>query len=192
MDIVTTLALGLRPRQGVARLQAKRETRGSHHMLLRMQRVWRNEPSPSQVSSHYGSWSPKWTLEFSKRDWKGWNPSVGKKNYIIGKLLKLRCLKWVRIAHLDMWNTSYVKHKLWSKERSGDSRPLKVGNQFNFLMFRKHATYRWKVLDKDYNFALDVITIRDLHAKLWAPKITGISDVRISGLSNGSPGTKNH
>jgi hypothetical protein len=59
-------------------------------------------------------------------------------------------------------------------------------------MFRKHATYRWKVLDKDYNFALDVITIRDLHAKLWAPKITGISDVRISGLSNGSPGTKNH
>jgi hypothetical protein len=36
---VTTLALGSRPRQGVARLQAKRETQESHHMFLRVQRV---------------------------------------------------------------------------------------------------------------------------------------------------------
>jgi hypothetical protein len=27
--------------------------------------------------------------------------------YIIKKLLKRRCLKWARIAHLDIWNTSY-------------------------------------------------------------------------------------
>jgi hypothetical protein len=31
---VATLTLGSRPRQGVARLQAKRKTRESHHMLL--------------------------------------------------------------------------------------------------------------------------------------------------------------
>jgi len=30
---VTTLTLGSRPRQGLARLQAKREARGSHFML---------------------------------------------------------------------------------------------------------------------------------------------------------------
>jgi hypothetical protein len=39
MDIVATLALGSRPRQGVARLRAKRETRESLHMLLGVQRV---------------------------------------------------------------------------------------------------------------------------------------------------------
>jgi hypothetical protein len=37
--IVTTLALGSRPRQGVARLRAKRETQESLHMLPRVQRV---------------------------------------------------------------------------------------------------------------------------------------------------------
>jgi hypothetical protein len=52
---VATLALGSRPRQGVARLWAKKETRESHHMLLGVQRVCRNEPSHSQVNFHYGS-----------------------------------------------------------------------------------------------------------------------------------------
>ncbi len=36
---VATLALGLRPRQGVARLQAKRGARESHHMFLGVQRM---------------------------------------------------------------------------------------------------------------------------------------------------------
>jgi hypothetical protein len=36
---VATLALGSRPRQGVARLRAKKETQESHHMLPGMQRV---------------------------------------------------------------------------------------------------------------------------------------------------------
>jgi hypothetical protein len=31
--------------------------------------------------------------------------------YIIRKLLKRRCLKWVRITHLDIWNTSYGQKK---------------------------------------------------------------------------------
>jgi hypothetical protein len=31
--------------------------------------------------------------------------------YIIENLLKCRCLKWVRIAHLDIWNTSYDQKK---------------------------------------------------------------------------------
>jgi hypothetical protein len=36
---ITTLALGSRPRQGVARLWAKWETQKSHHMLLGVQRT---------------------------------------------------------------------------------------------------------------------------------------------------------
>jgi hypothetical protein len=31
--------------------------------------------------------------------------------YIIGKLLERQCLKWARIAHLDIWNISYGKKK---------------------------------------------------------------------------------
>jgi hypothetical protein len=59
---VTTLVLGSRPRQRVARLRAKRKTQESHHMLPRMQRVWGDEPSHSQVKSH---------VESSKHDCKG-------------------------------------------------------------------------------------------------------------------------
>jgi len=33
--------------------------------------------------------------------------------YIIEKLLKLRCLKWAYITHLDIWNTSYGQKKGW-------------------------------------------------------------------------------
>ncbi len=39
--LVVTLALGLRPRQGVARLWAKKEARESCHMLLGVQEILR-------------------------------------------------------------------------------------------------------------------------------------------------------
>jgi hypothetical protein len=61
-----------------------------------------DEPSPSQVSSHCGNWSSKWTLEFSERNFRGQSPSVRRVIYIIGKILKRRCLKWARISHLDI------------------------------------------------------------------------------------------
>jgi hypothetical protein len=32
----------------------------------------------------------------------------------------------------------------------------------------------WKALNKGYNFALNLISIRGLHTKLWAPKVAGI------------------
>jgi hypothetical protein len=31
--------------------------------------------------------------------------------YIIEKIFERRCLKWARIAHLDIWNTSYDQKK---------------------------------------------------------------------------------
>jgi hypothetical protein len=99
---VATLTLGLRPRQGVARLWAKKKTRESHHMLMRVQRVWGNEPSHSQVNSHVGSWSPKWTPESSERNCRGQNSLLWRVIYIIGNLLKHRCLKRARIAHLEI------------------------------------------------------------------------------------------
>ncbi len=63
------------------------------------------------MNSHVGSWSPKRTLEFSERDCKCQNSSPRKVLYITGKLLERRCLKWARIAHLDISNTSYGQKK---------------------------------------------------------------------------------
>jgi len=54
------------------------------------------------------------------------------------------------------------------------------------------ATYHWKAFDDSYNFALDLISIEGLHAKLWRPKVEGVPTLAILGLPLGSLGTKNH
>jgi hypothetical protein len=90
--------------------------------------------------------------------------------YINGKLLKRRCLKWARTAHLDIRNTSYDQKKgreSNSRESASfDSRPLKVGNRPEILGCKQRATYRWKALDESYNFSSDRTSIRGLLAKL--------------------------
>jgi hypothetical protein len=136
------------------------------------------------MNPHTLKWIPCWELESqwipksSKRDCRGENPSFWKVIYIIGKLLKLECLKWAHIAHLHLWNTSYDQKKGQESNWQFDSRPLKVGNQPNFLAWRRHVTYRWKSLNEGYNFALDLIT--------------GVPTMRILGLPFGNIGTKNH
>jgi hypothetical protein len=185
---LATLTSSSRPRQRVGRLRAKRETRGSLHMLLGVQRMWGDEHSHSQVNSHVGSWSPKWTPESSKRDCRGQNSSPGKVIYIIGKLLKRKCLKWARMAHLNIW--SYGQKKGWESNWQFDSRPLKVKNRPDSLVCRQRATYHWKALDKSYNFASDFVAIEGLHRKLCTFKVARIPIMPISGLQLGSPGTK--
>jgi hypothetical protein len=112
--------------------------------------------------------------------------------YTIRKLLKHRCLKWVQMTHLDIWNTSCGQKKGWESNWQFDSQPLKVKNRPDFLTCRWHATYRWKALDKGYNIVLDLILIEGLHTKLWGPKVAKVPILAISGLSLGSPGTKIH
>jgi len=133
--------------------------------------MWDNEPSHSQGNSHLGELESWGILEFSKNNCKGQNPSVWRVFYIIKKKLRHRCLKWACITHLDIWNRSYGQKKGRESNWQFDPRPLKVGNQPNFLVYRWRATYRWKALDEGYNFALDLITIGGLHIKLWAPKL---------------------
>jgi hypothetical protein len=161
-------------------------------MLPGVQRVWGNEPPQSQVNSHFGSWSLKWAPKFLERYFKGQNPIVWIFLYIIEKLLKCRCEKWACMTHLDIWNTSYDQKKGRESKWKFNSRPLKIKNQPDFLVFRHRAKYCWKALNKGYNFVLDVITIRGLHAKLWAPKVVGILAMRILGLPSGSPETECH
>jgi hypothetical protein len=59
-------------------------------------------------------------------------------------------------------------------------------------MCRRRETYRWKDLDKGYNFSLYLIAIEGLHRKLCALKVAKVPIVGISGLPLGSPGTKSH
>jgi hypothetical protein len=59
-------------------------------------------------------------------------------------------------------------------------------------MCRLRATHCWKDLNEGYNFALNLIIIEGLHAKLWAPKVTGVPIVGISRLPLGSLETKCH
>ncbi len=73
-----------------------------------------------------------------------------------------------------------------------DSRPLKVRNRLNFFTCMWRATYRWKALDEGYNFALDLISIKGIYAKLWAPKVARVSTLGILRLPLENPGTKCH
>jgi hypothetical protein len=189
-QIVATLALGSQRMQGVAKLQAKRETRESFHMLPGVQRVWGNEPSHSQMNSHVGSRSLEWTSESLKLNCMGQNSSPWSVFYIIGKLLNFRCLKWARIAHLDIWNTSYGQKKGRESNWQFDSRPLRVRNRPDSLACRLRATYCWKALDKGYNFVLDIIAIGGIQKKLHAFKVVEVPTIAISGLPLGSPRTK--
>ncbi len=141
---------------------------------------------------------PLWELkvlvnsQFLENDYKGQNSMDWGILYIIRKLLERRCLKWTCMTHLDIWNISYGQKKGLVSNWQFDSWPLKVDNHPDFLACKWHTTYCWKALNEGYNFASDLISIGNLHAKLWAPKITGVLVVRISGFPLGNPKTKCH
>jgi len=115
----------------------------------------------------------RWTSETSESNFRGKNSISCGVLYIIGKLLELKCLKWARIAHLDIWNTSYGQKKGRESNCQFDSRPEKVGNWFDLLGCRGHGKYYWKVLDESYNFASNhIFDPRSAH------KIMGLQSCR--------------
>jgi hypothetical protein len=130
----------------------------------------------------------RWTLETSKSNFRGQNSITCGFLYIIGKLLELRCLKWSRIAHLDIWNTSYDQKKGRESNCQFDSRPEKVKSRPDLLGCRQRVTYCWKALDESYNFSLDRTSIWGLLAKLWGSKVAEVPIGAISGLPCRSPG----
>jgi len=127
------------------------------------------------------------TPKSSKSDFKGQNSIACGIVYIIEKLLECSCLKWARIAHLNIWNISYGQKKGQESNCQFDSRPKKVGSQPDLFGDRGHVTYRWKSLNESYNFALSRISIQGLLAKLWGSKVARITIGAISGLPLGSP-----
>jgi hypothetical protein len=81
-----------------------------------------------RMNTHTPKWAPMLGVgvlaDFQIfREWlQGSNPSPWEVLYIIGKLLKLRCLKWAHMTHLDIWNTSYGQKKGLESNWQFDSR----------------------------------------------------------------------
>jgi len=58
-----------------------------------------------------GTWESSGTFEISKLDCRGQNTSLWGVLYIIEKLAKFSCRKWVCMGHLDICSTSYGKKR---------------------------------------------------------------------------------
>jgi hypothetical protein len=86
-------------------------------------------------------------------------------------------------SHDPFENTNYGQKKGRESNCQFDSRPLKVGNHPDLFSCRWRAIYGWKDLNEGYNFALDLISIGGMHTKLWAPKVTRVPTLEISGVA---------
>ncbi len=153
------------------------------------------KPNTSKVGDFKSSGTPE-CLEF---DSKAQNTSHWTILNVIGKVLKRRYRKWPRIGHLDICRPSYGQKKGRESNWQFDSWPLKVGNRPLADLRIESATWRWKDLDKGYNFGSDLVAIRLCSKELWVPKVPGLQPGQfrdnfgtISGLQLGSPGKKSH
>jgi hypothetical protein len=155
INIVATLALGLRPRQKACKGMGQEKC----------ERIWGWRLT---FPSEFPFWEleSQWTPEPSKSNCRAQNTLHWGVIYIIGKILKCRCLKWAHMTHLDICNTSYGKKKGQESNWQFDSRPRNVGNRTDFRACRWCATHYWKALDESYNFSWDLIPIRGLNTKL--------------------------
>jgi hypothetical protein len=122
-------------------------------------------------------------LDFQKfKKWfEGWKLLDWRFPYIVGKFLRHRCLNWTCIIQLNIYDTSCGQKKDQESKCQFDSWPLKIGNRLELRACKRHGTYHWKIFNKGYNFAQDIVSIRGLQKKLWASKVAGISISRFLG-----------
>jgi hypothetical protein len=139
-----------------------------------------------------------WELESSgtpecwELDNKGPNTSHWGVLGVVEKILKRRYRKCPRIGNSDICNSSYGQKKGRESNCQFDSRPLKVRNRCLPDIRFECATWRWKDLDKDYNFGRDLVASKLCNRELWRFKVPGVPVGTISGLHFGSPGNLCH
>jgi len=114
------------------------------------------------------------TLECSELDSKAQNTLHWGVLGVIGKVLKRKYRKCPRIGNSDICSPSYGQKKGRESNCQFDSRPLKVGNRPPPNVRFECATWRWKDLDKGYNFGLDLIAIQICNRELWRFKVLGV------------------
>jgi hypothetical protein len=88
-------------------------------------------PSVGVKPNTWKSWEleSSGTPECSELDSKGQNTSHWGVLGVIGKILKRRYRKWLRIGHLDICSPSYGQKKGQESNWQFDFRPLKVRNR---------------------------------------------------------------
>jgi hypothetical protein len=143
--IVATLALGSWPRQGVARLLAKKGNPRRKENVREWTPTLPRELPPWKLES-------RWTPECLESDCRGRNPMDWKILYTIEKLLELRCLKWARMTPLDIWNASYGQKKGQESNWQFDSQSLKIKNWPESLC----ASGVWHIVE---NLSMSAITL---------------------------------
>jgi hypothetical protein len=131
---------------------------------------WENETPTPKVKDLESSGTP----ECLDLDSKAQNTSHWSVFGVIGKVWKRRYQKWPRIGHLDICSPSYGQKKGRESNWQFDSRLLKVGNRPLPDLRIESATWRWKDLNKGYNFGSDLVAIRLYSRELWALKVPGL------------------
>ncbi len=112
--------------------------------------------------------------------------------YVIGKVLKCKCLKWPRIGNLNICSSSYGQRKGRESNWQFDSRPLKVRNRPLPDVWLGSATWSWKALEESYNLGWELAPIGVDSQEIWAPKVPGLQPGTVSRLLLGSPRKKSH
>jgi hypothetical protein len=132
------------------------------------------------------------TPKNSESNFRGQNSMAYDVLYIIGKILERKCLKWAHIAHLDIWNTSYGQKKGRESNCQFDSRPKKVGNRLDLLVWRGRAIYRWKAFNKSYNFTYIASRSEVFSQSYGAPKSRKSPLARFQDSHSGISREKSH
>jgi hypothetical protein len=132
--------------------------------------VWGWSPTLGKVGDLESSGTP----ECSELHNKAQNTSHWGVFGVIGKVFKLKCWKWPRIGHLDIFSPSYGQKKGRESNSEFDSRPLKVRNRPLSDIRFECATWRWKDLDEGYNFGLNLVAIGLCSRELWPFKVSGV------------------
>ncbi len=132
MFFVTTLALSSWPKQRGCKGAGQEEAQESHHTLRECGKCEGVNLHTPKATPTLGDGVPG-PPETSENDLKGQNSIACGVPYIIRNLLERRHLKWARIAHLHIWNTSYDQKKGRESNCQFNSRPEKVENQPDLL-----------------------------------------------------------
>jgi hypothetical protein len=112
--------------------------------------------------------------------------------YIIRNLLERRCLKWARIAYLNIWNTSYGQKKGRDSNYQFDSRPEKVRNRPDLLVCRQCATYLEKLSTRVTTLIQTTPRSEVCLQSYGVPKSWESRLVRFRDSHAGVPGEKSH
>jgi hypothetical protein len=125
----------------------------------------------------------RWTPKLQRAISGGQNSMSCDVFYIIEKILERRCLKWVRIVHLDIWNTSYGPKKGRESNWQFDSQPEKSQESTQFTCLKMACNIplesSWRGLQRCFTLHLDPRSAR---------KVMGLQNCRSPNLGDfGTP-----